>query len=165
MRKIIRHRRIENDGWRLLDAGALLAPGEDGFVPEIPAGDVVAPLKLWRLRRDELTGRACRLGVLLAAHDGPEAIASELEHFDLVAVRFEKFSDGRGYSLARLLRERHGWRGELRAIGDLGRDQLLFLERVGFDSFELRAGVDVRAALAAFGELQIAHPAFRRRAA
>lgn len=165
MRKIISNRRIVEDGWRLLDPDALLAPGEDGFVPELPAGDVVAPLKLWRLRRDELTGRAGRLGVLVAAHEEPEAFASELKHFDLVAVRFEKFSDGRGYSLARLLRERHGWRGELRAVGDLGRDQLLFLERVGFDSFELRAGADPRAALAAFNELPDAHPAFRRRAA
>src|SRR5512146_2995578 len=97
MRKVISKRRIENDGWRLLEAAALLAPGEDGFVPELPAGDVIAPLALWRLRRDDLLGRAGRLGVLVAAHEEPEAFASELEHVDLVAVRFAKFSDGRGY--------------------------------------------------------------------
>ncbi len=167
MARIIKDRRVVDDNWRLLEteAGALLAPGEDGFVPELPAGDIVVPLRLWRLRGDELVGRAGRLGVLLAAHEGPETIASDLAHFDLVAVRFEKFSDGRGYSLGRLLRERHGWRGELRAVGDLGRDQLLFLERVGFDSFELRTGAEPRAALAAFNELPDVHPAFRRRAA
>lgn len=165
MRELISNRRIENDAWRLLDADALLAPGEDGFVPELPAGDVVAPLRLWRLRRGELIERPGRLGVLLAAHDAPEALAPDLALLDLVAVRFDKFSDGRGYSLARLLRERHGWRGELRAVGDIGRDQLLFLERAGFDSFELRAGADPLAALAAFDELPDAHPAFRRRAA
>ena len=60
MTTLIRNRRIADDGWRLLDADALLAPGEDGFVPEIPAGDVMAPLKLWRRRRDELTERPGR---------------------------------------------------------------------------------------------------------
>jgi len=164
MPKIIRNRRIVDDGWRLLDADALLAPGEDGFVPEIPAGDVVAPLRLWRLRRDELSGRPGRLGVLLAGHDEPEAIAPDLAQLALVAVRFDKFSDGRGYSLARLLRERHGWRGELRASGDVRRDQLPFLERAGFDAFELRDGEDVGAALAAFGEIRVQLPAFRRSA-
>jgi len=173
MPKIIRNRRIVDDGWRLLDADALLAPGEDGFVPEIPAGDVVAPVGLWRARRDELTGRPGRIGVLLAGHDEPEAIAPALAMLSLVAVRFDKFSDGRGYSLARLLRERHGWRGELRATGDVARDQLLYLERCGFDSFELREGEDAQAALAAFAELSEQYqvsataprPLFRRRAA
>ena len=104
-------------------------------------------------------------GVLLAADDAPEAVAPDLDLLDLLAVRFDKFSDGRGYSLARLLRERYGFRGELRAVGDLGRDQLLFLERAGFDAFETRAGADPRAALPAFDELPLAHPAFRWRAA
>jgi uncharacterized protein (DUF934 family) len=167
MARIIKGRRIDEDNWRLLEAEvqALLAPGEDGFIPELPAGDIVVPLKLWRLRGDELIERPGRLGVWLAAHDGPEEIASDLAHFELLAVRFEKFSDGRGYSLARLLRERYGWRGELRAFGDIGRDQLLFLERVGFDAFELRAGADPRAALAAFAELPETHAAYRRRRA
>lgn len=165
MPKIIRNRRLDDDTWRLLEAGPLLAPGEDGFVPEFPAGDIIVPLELWRLRGDELSARAGRLGLLLAAHDEPESIAPDLARFSLVAVRFDKFADGRGYSLARLLRERYRWRGELRAVGDIGRDQLLFLERAGFDGFELRPGADARAALAAFGELPDAHPAFRRRAA
>jgi uncharacterized protein (DUF934 family) len=173
MPKIIRNRRIVDDGWQLLDADALLAPGEDGFVPEIPAGDVVAPLGLWRLRRDELIGRPGRTGVLLPGSEEPEAIAPMLAQLALVAVRFDRFSDGRGYSLARLLRERYGWRGELRASGDIGRDQLLYLERCGFDSFEPRGGEDARAALAAFAELSEQYqlsataplPLFRRRAA
>lgn len=165
MATIIRNRVLVEDSWRLLEAGPLLAPGEDGFVPDFPTGDIIVPLELWRLRGDELSARPGRLGLLLAAHDEPESIAPDLGHLSLVAVRFERFADGRGYSLARLLRERYHWRGELRAVGDVGRDQLLFLERAGFDCFELRSGVDARAALAAFGELPEAHPAFRRRAA
>ena len=164
MRKIISNRRIVEDGWRLLDADALLAPGEDGLIPDLPCGDVIAPLGLWRLRRDELIGRAGRRGVLLAANDAPEAVAPDLALVDLVAVRFDKFSDGRGYSLARLLRERHGWRGELRASGDVRRDQLPFMERAGFDAFELRDEESADAALAAFDEIRVQLPAFRRSA-
>ncbi len=173
MPKIIKNRRIGDDGWRLLDADALLAPGENGFVPDLPAGDVIAPLRLWRLRRDELIGRAGRVGVLLAAHDAPEAITPDLGHFALVAVRFDKFGDGRGYSLARLLRERYGWDGELRATGAIGRDQLLFLSRCGFDAFELADESRLAPAFAAFEEFSEAYqasveqplPLFRRRAA
>lgn len=164
MARIVRNRRLVDDGWRLLEAGPYLVPGEDGFVAEFPAGDIVVALPLWRLRGDELIARPGRVGVLLEADDEPGSIATQLGHFALVAVRFEKFSDGRGYSLARLLRERHGWRGELRAIGDVRRDQLLLLERAGFDSFALGVGADAPAALAAFDEIRVQLPVFRRSA-
>lgn len=164
MARIIRNRSLVDDGWQLLEAGPFLVPGEDGFVPEFPAGDIVVPLSLWRLRGDELIARPGRVGVLLEADDEPESIAAQLGHFALVAVRFEKFSDGRGYSLARLLRDRHGWRAELRAFGDVRRDLLPFLERAGFDAFELRDGEDAGAALSAFDEIRVQLPAFRRSA-
>ncbi|HEU4922606.1 MAG TPA: DUF934 domain-containing protein [Burkholderiales bacterium] len=67
-----------------------------------------------------------------------------------VEVNFPKFGDGRGYSIARLLRERYGYRGELRAVGHITRDLLLFLESCGFDAFELRDGEDPHEALASF---------------
>jgi uncharacterized protein (DUF934 family) len=87
-----------------------------------------------------------------------------LDRLDVVAVNFPKFSDGRGFSTARLLRERHGYRGELRAIGDIGRDQLAFLERSGFDAFALRDGVNAQVALAAFVEVRVVyHPDARVR--
>jgi len=86
-------------------------------------------------------------------------------------VSFPVFTDGRGYSIARLLRDRHGWTGELRAVGDVLRDQLFALARCGFDSFALRAGQDVQASLAAFGDFSVRYqsatdepmPLFRRR--
>ena len=107
----------------------------------------------------------------LGAGEEPEAIAADLEHLALVAVHFPKFSDGRGLSTARLLRERYGYEGEVRAVGDVLRDQLPFLERCGFDAFALRDDQDPVAALAAFADLSDAYqgtvteplPLFRRR--
>jgi uncharacterized protein (DUF934 family) len=81
--------------------------------------------------------------------DDPAAIAGELEGAARVEVNFPKFGDGRGFSIARLLRSRYGYQGEVRAVGHITRDHLYFMERVGFDAFELRAGEDAEEALAA----------------
>jgi uncharacterized protein (DUF934 family) len=135
-----------------------VSPGEDGFVPDLPRGaDLIVPLALWRLRRDDLVDHAGRLGVWLDAGDDLTAVAPDLDRLAVVAVNFPKFSDGRGFSTARLLRERYGYRGELRAIGDVGRDQLLYLERCGFDAFALRDGEDAHRALAAFDEVSVVY--------
>jgi uncharacterized protein (DUF934 family) len=82
--------------------------------------------------------------------DEPASIVDRLGELDRVEVSFPKFADGRGYSIARLLRTRYGYRGELRAVGHITRDLLPLLERVGFDAFELRAGEDPEQSLAAF---------------
>jgi len=175
MATLIRNRQIAGDSWRLLDdAAPWVAVGEDGFVPDFPAaGGLIVPLALWRLRREDLLDRGEPVGVRLAPDEGPEAIAADLEHLALVAVHFPKFGDGRGLSTGRLLRDRYGYEGEVRAVGDVLRDQLLFLERCGFDAFALRDDQDPAAALAAFGELSDAYqgtvmeplPLFRRRLA
>ena len=93
--------------------------------------------------------------VRLEPGDDPAAVA--LEGVTRVEVNFPKFGDGRGYSIARLLRTRHGYRGELRAVGQITRDHLLALERCGFDAFELRDGEDPRAALASFEDFSHAY--------
>jgi uncharacterized protein (DUF934 family) len=163
---LIKDRKLTRDNWRLLEAGA------DGALPSIPVtGDVIVPLAAWRVLRDELIARSGRLGISLAGSDEPADIASDLQHLELIAVKFASFTDGRGYSIARLLRERHGWRGELRAIGDIQRDQLYYLSRCGFDAFDLRDGEDVQSAVAAFDDFSEAYqtaadrvvPLFRRR--
>ena len=108
--------------------------------------------------------------VRLEPADDPAAVA--LEGVARVEVNFPKFSDGRGYSIARLLRERHGYRGELRAVGHITRDLLFYLESCGFDAFELREGEDPREALAGFEDFSESYqasvarpvPLFRRRA-
>jgi uncharacterized protein (DUF934 family) len=102
--------------------------------------------------------------------DDPASIS--LEGVARVEVNFPKFGDGRGYSIARLLRERYGYRGELRAVGHITRDLLFYLESCGFDAFELRAGEDPHQALASFEDFSEAYqtsvarpqPLFRRRA-
>jgi uncharacterized protein (DUF934 family) len=174
MATLIHGETIASDSWQPLEGGAArwLAVGEDGFVPDFPKhADLIAPLALLQARGAELLDRFGRTGVLLEPHEDPAAIAPELERISLVAVRFPKFGDGRGYSIARLLRERHGYRGELRAVGDVLRDQLLFMKRSGFDSFSLRDDQDPDEAIAAFRELSEEYqasstqpqPLFRRR--
>jgi len=154
------------------DPWSLLKPPDDGSLPSVPpSGDIIVPLALWRQRRDELLARPSRLGIWLDSNEDPAAIAEDLRLFGVVAVRFPKVIDGRGYSIAYLLRERYGWRGELRAFGDIWRDQLFFLASCGFDAFALREGEDPREALAAFGDFSETYqgsvgqplPLFRRR--
>jgi len=107
----------------------------------------------------------------LQPDDDPAAFADRLAGVACVEVNFPKFTDGRGYSIGRLLRERYGYRGELRAIGDIRRDQVFYLSRVGFDAFLLREGEDADEALSALGDFSEAYqasverplPLFRRR--
>ena len=158
MATLIKDRGIATDSWQLLDADTArwVAVQEDGFVPDFPAGaDLIVPLALLRARREDLLERSGRTGVLLEPHEDPATLAGDLGHLALVALRFPKFSDGRGYSSARLLRERFGFRGELRAVGDVLRDQLLFMQRCGFDAFALREDQDPEESLLAFSELAV----------
>jgi uncharacterized protein (DUF934 family) len=89
--------------------------------------------------------------------DDPEKYREALHDAVRVEVHFPKFGDGRGFSLARLLRQRYGYRGELRAVGHITRDLLLYMERVGFDAYELREGEDAGEALGSFGDFSAAY--------
>lgn len=140
---------------------------------EVPDGArVLLPLARWQAESAQWRTRAAALGVLLGPADDPAQVAPDLGALALVAVDFPSFTDGRGYSIARLLRERHGWRGELRAVGEVLRDQLFYLARCGFDAFALADGEDAQAALAGFSVFSEAYqggtdrpPLFARRAA
>lgn len=166
MALIIKDGSVVADPWLRLELNA------DGSTPPAPRSrDIIVPLAMWQAQRAHLLVRPGRLGVWLNSHEEPAAIAEDLKLLGVVAVNFPTFGDGRGFSVARLLRERYGWKGELRAIGDVFRDQLLFLARCGFTAFELRAGEDPREALAAFGVFSESYqatvtqplPLFRRR--
>lgn len=117
------------------------------------------------------SNRGAARGVWLAPTDDPAVLARHLDTLPLIAVDFPTFTDGRGYSTAALLR-RLGYRGQLRAIGDVLIDQLYFLKRVGFTSYALRADQDAALAVAALKTYSDAYqgaadqvlPAFRRRA-
>jgi uncharacterized protein (DUF934 family) len=117
----------------------------------LPDGAVVVSLARFKAERDALMQRNAPLGVRIASSDVPDALAADVHHFALIELEFPKFRDGRGYSSARLLRERFGFKGEIRAVGDVLRDQWLFMSRCGVDAFEVRPGTrieDFRAALA-----------------
>ena len=125
----------------LIKGGEIVA---DPFVDasaaaEIPAsGAVIVSLDQWRAQRDALLARGTPLGIRLHSDQSPEAIADDVRRFELIALEFPKFRDGRAYSYARLLRERYGFKGELRAVGDVLMEQLFFMVRTGFDAFDLR---------------------------
>lgn len=112
---------------------------------EIPAeGAVIVSLDQWREYRDALVGRDEPVGICLKSDEKPAEIEDDLEHLSVVALEFPAFRDGRAYSYARLLRERYGYAGELRAVGDVLLEQLHFMHRVGFDAFSISAEDAVR---------------------
>jgi len=113
---------------------------------------IAVPLSRFVEERDTLLNRNTKLGIVIEPGDDPRAIADDFDKIDLIAVNFPTFSDGRGYTHARLLREQLGWQGELRAIGDVLRDQLLYMTRVGIDAFEVRKDHDAQAFAEALGE-------------
>ena len=101
--------------------------------------------------------------LVLEPSDDPALLAGSIAEIRVIAVNFPKFGDGRGYSIARLLRERYGYQGELRALGEVARDNLYFMTQCGFDAFQLREGEDAREALAAFGEFTASYQALPAR--
>ena len=135
--------------------------------------DVTVTLRRFTSEREPLRVHPGTVGVRLHPSDDLEPLVPALPELSLVAIEFPRFTDGRGYSLARLLRDRHGYRGELRAVGNVLRDQLFYMHRCGFDAFELQPGKSLQEALDAFGELSVRYqaaaddprPLFRRRAA
>ena len=162
MPEIILRDVIVADDWQVLRPAA----DEPAIVP---AGHVIAPLAIWLERQSELAARG-DVGVWLAGTDDPANLEASLPALSVVAVDFPKFTDGRGYSIAYLLRSRFGYRGQLRAIGDVLPDQLFYMKRVGFDAFAVRADKDIRQALRSLrpftdayqGSWDNAVPAFRR---
>jgi len=162
MQRLIRNRTLVEDRYALLRDAASLADLPDGM-------PVIVPLALWLARRAALIARG-EAGVWLAPADDADALADDVHRLPVIAVDFPQFTDGRGYSHARLLRERHRYAGELRAIGDVRRDQLHYLAQCGFDAFALPDDADVDGALAAFADFSDGYqwttaraPWFRRR--
>lgn len=147
MKPLIKDGRIVADEWSLLSHEAL----DD--IDLTPAGPrQIVPLAHYRTHAEVLRTQGHRIAILLGPDDEPDAVAPYLADIALVAIHFPSFTDGRGYSTARLLRVRFNFSAEIRAVGDILRDQLYFLHRCGFDAFSLRADQDVNAALSAFDD-------------
>ena len=151
MSRLIRNRTIGDDRYTLLRCASSLAELPDG-VP------VIVPLRLWVERRAALIARG-EAGVWLAPAEHPAVLAEDIHRLPVIGIDFPRFTDGRGHSHARLLRERYGYANELRAIGDIRRDQLDDLAQCGFDAFALpddRDGDDTRRGVGSIGD---GHPA------
>ena len=142
---LIKDDRFTEDAWVAVDDEEALPEGAPAIVS----------LERWQAERVTLAGRNAPLGIRLRADQPPAQIAEDLDRFQVVALEFPSFGDGRAYSYARLLRERFGYRGELRAVGNVLRDQALFMRRCGFDSFEVAEGTGVDGWREALGEISV----------
>ena len=169
MAQLIKNQAVAVDSWQTLE----IAEGETPETVALPAGDLLFPFAVWQARKAEIVSRYKRIGLIIQPDERVEDLAGDLDYFIVIAVNFPKFVDGRGYSTASLLRQRYGYQGELRAVGDVLHDQLFFMRRVGFDSYALKDGKNAVYALEAgfspFGETYQGstsqpQPYFRRRA-
>ena len=146
-RLIIRDGAVVADDWIVIAADHAEA---------LPAGKIIVPLTLWLEQRTALTDRISEMnqpiGVWLDGNEDAALLADSVGRFAVIAVNFPKFADGRGYSTAALLRSRYGFKGELRAIGDVLRDQLFYMKRVGFNAFAVRADKDIHDAVKALND-------------
>ncbi len=142
---LIKDGKVVDDPW--------VAVAEDSDLPA--GGAVIVTLERWRSSREDLLRRGGPLGIRLKSDQSPALIADDLSHFDVVALEFPRFTDGRAYSYARLLRERYDYKGEVRAVGDVLRDQFLFMHRCGFDAFEVADDAALGAWLKAMTEFSV----------
>lgn len=138
--RIIKDKAIVEDSW-------VHYSGEG----DLPDGDIIVSLDVWQ--ETDLSGR--NVGLLLQPDQHPKDISADLDKFDLIAINFPSFNDGRGYSYAKILRDRLGYKKEIRAVGDVMRDQIFYLQRCGFTSYEVKTGKDIDDALKAFEDFSV----------
>ncbi|KEI71784.1 DUF934 domain-containing protein [Endozoicomonas elysicola] len=130
MPKLLKGQQISNDHFQILDQNESEA--------SLPEGNLLLHVSAIDAAIQANTDHNGQIGIWFDSADEPEMVADALNQFEVIAVNFPKFMDGRGYSIARLLRERFNYRGDVRAIGDVLVDQLYYLQRCGFSSFRLR---------------------------
>jgi len=146
MRRLIKQREIIVDEWRHAD--------------EDPVGReraLILPFARWQAEREQWWLWDGRLGVRLGPTDPVAELKNDFTRVSLVAIEFGGIGEGRGYSQAALLRTRYKFTGELRAVGKIQRDQLFYMARCGFDTFELPEGADLDVALTAFDDFSVAY--------
>ena len=165
--EIIKNAAVVPNTWGLLRL-------DENDTPEtvvVPAGKVIVPLLVWQAQRETLAARLPDIGVWLASDERPEELVADVARLPVIGVDFPKFTDGRGYSIAFNLRARLGFQGELRAIGDVLRDQLSHMRQCGFDAFAVRADKCPEDALKGLAGMSVLYgrsvieprPLFRRR--
>ena len=161
MQKLINHTGVLENSWTLVEE----------VQAELPSGNILVPAPYWLANKEALTQRG-NVGIWLSSDIELAPFLSLITDLPVIAINFPAFANGRGYSLARLVKERTEFKGELRAIGDVLLDQIYFMKRCGFDSFLLKDGLSAEKALeylATFSDpYQLAYdqpsPLFRRKA-
>ena len=161
---------VEAKAQIVIDHWQRLADGDP--LPSFDALPVIVSPERAAKEREHLDARSGDWGLWVPGDADPAEVATLAGGRPLVAIRVPKFTDGRHYSLARLLRERHGFAGELRAVGDVLPDQLLYMRRCGYDSFELRPGKSLDTGVRALEAFSVTYqgatddprPLYRRRA-
>jgi uncharacterized protein (DUF934 family) len=144
--KVVKDRRVVEDAWRLV-------------ADDEAAGDhVIVSLQRWNAEHGALVAGGSPVGVVLRSSESPDDVA-ERDKAALIAVDFPAFTDGRGYSTARMLRSRLGYKGEIRAVGDVMRDEMFLMSRCGIDSFAVKPGKDIEKALGAFDDFSVTYQA------
>ncbi len=139
--QIIKDKIIVENSWQHLDDDATIA-----------AGNITVSLSRWAAEREQLLKHDGEVGVRLLGEDPVENLIDDLPQLAMIVVYFPVFTDGRGYSVARLLRDRYGYQGDIRAQGDVLHDQLFYMSQVGFSSFELADSKNLSDALRAFDD-------------
>lgn len=140
MPKLIKDRAIADDEYTFVEVA------EDGSLT-LPAAPVLVKLATWTNHRDALLAHPYKKGVQLASEELVDTIENDIAHFELIAIEFPIFTVGRGYSTAHALRGRLGYKGELRAVGDIFKDTMFYQQRCGFNAFVLKEGKSIDDAL------------------
>lgn len=132
MPKLLKDQQITDDRFQILEQE------QEQAVTHLPEGNLLLPVSSIDVATRANIEHNGQIGIWFDSADEPETAADVLNQFEIIGVNFPKFMDGRGYSIARLLRERFDYRGDIRAIGDVLVDQIYYLQRCGFSSFRLR---------------------------
>jgi uncharacterized protein (DUF934 family) len=162
MPQLLKDGNVIDNSWQLVDTDT------DG----LPQGDILVSTSQWHKQKNVLADRAGAVGVWIDSDEEIEAFADGIIDLPVIAINFPKFADGRGFSLARLLRERYGYSGEIRAIGEIIRDQLFLMQRCGFNAFVFDTELDLAEASKSLQDFSDAYqvavdqpePLFKRRA-
>jgi len=117
------------------------------------AGAFIVTLARFKKDRDAILARNAAIGVRLKSAESPELLGEDLQRFSLVALEFPHFKDGRAFSWARMMRTRLGFKGEIRGVGHFLYDQIAFMNRTGFDAFEVPEGFSLDQFTRALGEM------------
>jgi uncharacterized protein (DUF934 family) len=150
MSRLLRRHELVADDWvTLVDAAGATPPGD--------SDPLIVPFAKFRDNRQQWLARGGRLGVLLAPADKVEEIAADLPNLELVALQFTGPGEGRGYTAAKLLRQRYHFTGEIRAVGHVKQDQLYLMARCGIDSFELAPTEKMEEARATLERFKVAY--------